>query len=164
MAYKTTRKKTGVNSYEKRTYNTKTGSTRITRTVKPTKSLTISRSVNKNGSVKTTTTNNINGWVTKTSKTSGSTPRSKSYKPKRTKSVKSYSSRSGRGGDLSLSAGGIFVIVLCIIIMAYFPTTVPYLIMFGGIIGAIWIFWMLLPWLVWGSIIIGVVYLISLFT
>ena len=42
MAYKTTRKKTGVNSYEKRTYNTKTGSTRITRTVKPTKSLTIS--------------------------------------------------------------------------------------------------------------------------
>lgn len=102
MAYKRTTRKTGNTTKTTRTYNTKTGRTRVTNTVKPTKSLTISRSVNKNGTVKTTRTYNNNGWITKSSSTSGTGI----FKPKKIRVPKSTSSRSYSGGGRSRSRGG----------------------------------------------------------
>lgn len=108
MAYKrTTRKIGGVKTTT--TFNNKTGSVRRSQTVKPTKSLTITRSINKNGTIKTTTTNNINGWITRKSSTTG-TGIVKAKKLRTPKSGGSSRQRSySRSGGRSSAAADAFV-------------------------------------------------------
>lgn len=71
MAYKIRKTRTGKTSTRTTTYNTSTGRTRVSHSVRPTKSLKITRSTNKNGTIKTTTTQNINGWITRKTSTQG---------------------------------------------------------------------------------------------
>lgn len=116
MAYKRTTRKTSGGAKMTTTYNTTTGRTRVTHTVKPTKSLTISRSRNKNGTIKTTRTYNNNGWVTRNTSSSG-TGVVKAKKIRHARSV-SYrgTSRRSQGGD----AGGELLILLMVIVL-FFP-------------------------------------------
>ena len=111
MAYKKSTRKVGAAKVTT-TYNTN-GNVRRTQTVKPTKSLTISRSVNRNGSVRTTTTNNINGWITRKSTTSGKPPKIRKMRAPKSSS-RSYRSRSSDGG------GELFVAIFLLIVIAPF--------------------------------------------
>lgn len=100
MAYKKTTRKTSGGA-KMTTTNHTSGHKRETHTVKPTKSLTISRSRNPNGTIKTTTTNTINGWTTRKTKTSGTgvvkSPRI------RTPKVRSGGRRSSKGDAIFIT-------------------------------------------------------------
>ena len=115
MAYKKSTRKTSGGAKITTTHNTN-GNTRRTHTVKPTKSLTISRSVNRNGSVRTTTTNTINGWTTRKSTTSGNPPKIKKMRAPKASS-RSYSGGRSGGSD---GGGELFVAIFLFIVIAPF--------------------------------------------
>jgi hypothetical protein len=112
MAYKKSTRKTSGGAKVTTTHNTN-GNTRRTQTVKPTKSLTISRSVNRNGSVRTTTTNTINGLTTRKSTTSGNPPKIRKMRAPKA----STRSRRSRGSD---GGGELFVAIFLFIVIAPF--------------------------------------------
>jgi hypothetical protein len=115
MAYKKSTRKTSGGAKVTTTHNTN-GNTRRTHTVKPTKSLTISRSVNRDGSVRTTTTNTINGWTTRKSSTSGKPPKIRKMRAPKTSS-RSYSRARSGGSD---GGGELFVAIFLFIVIAPF--------------------------------------------
>jgi hypothetical protein len=128
MAYKTTRHKTGKNTYTTRTYNTKTGRTRTTYTTKPSKGHTYSVSTNKNGSYRQSRSyKDSSGFVHRTSKNKVN-PVAKIKRIKNTtnsayknwnsvsRSRRSYNSGSADDGEwLILLIFGIFVVIKWII-------------------------------------------------
>lgn len=72
MAYKIRKTRIGKTSTRTSTYNTNTGRTRYSHTSTPSKSLKITRSVNKDGTIKTTTTQrNSSGFITRKTSTQG---------------------------------------------------------------------------------------------
>lgn len=160
MAYKRKTKNVGCNTTETTTQKSD-GSVRITRSRKHTPNLTISTSVGKNGRTKRTVTTNTNGWINRKSST---TP---TFKPIKTRIRKPATSstprRKSQNLDFNISGYLIFFLFCVGVSVTVFPATLPLVIFILGVMFSLWLLWMILPFLIWGSIIFGIVYLLSLF-
>lgn len=109
MAYKSTRQKTGTNSYETVTHNRKTGEIRRTQTVKLPEGTRSSSSSNKRPGVRISTTRKVGGGYTQ--KTSYSTVK---------KRKKSPANRSHKSKGSGLSFKTIFFLFLFLITVLFF--------------------------------------------
>ena len=106
----------------------------------------------KTGKTRTTYSQKLGGgWTKISTKTTGGSRRS---------------SRSS-GGDLSglLSLPLILFGVIALSIMYMWPVTIPYILgdtlVIGSVIFVVWLFFALLPYIIWGSIIFTIIYLIG---
>lgn len=135
MAYKSTKRKTGDNSTETKTYSTK-GGTRYTRT---TKINGVTRSVSwssKNPSkTKRTRTQRSGEYIDRRSNTSGPSNRSSSE------------DSSGSPFGLFLLIPALFLGFICFL----FPVTIPYIVVGVLVLGILWwvigIIFAMIPWL-----------------
>lgn len=152
MAYKRKQKKIGGTTYTK-TVSTKSDNT-TSQSYKASPSIRVTDSY-KNGKHKRTLTQNINGWITRKSVTSGS----KVYKPKKIR-VPKYSSgtrtRSRKNSDSGLGFVGIILFIAAILMFAISP------ILGGVVVGiALLVFLIYFIWVNIGLILlIGVIALL----
>ncbi len=150
MSYRRSRKKTGSNSYRTETRTTGKG-TRITNTTKSNLggriSKTHSTSFGKDGRLKITDTRNDNGLITRVSRTLGSKP--KTYKKP----------RGSRRKSSSISFSLWLWIIIGIMLMIFIPASIPIVLGIGGLFLALSILWMLLPYLIWGTVIFILIYI-----
>lgn len=160
MAYKRKTKNVGCNTTETTTQKSD-GSVRITRSRKHTPNLTISTSVGKNGRTKRTVTTNTNGWINRKSTT---TPK---FKPATKVSKPRVSSPRRRSSKSELNLSGTFIFfILCVVAFVFaFPATLPYVAWVFAILFSVWlVVWVLLPWILWGSILFGIGYILYYIT
>lgn len=151
MAYKRKTKKIG--STTKRTTTQSSKGTRITHSTKSslggTNKRTYSWSWSKDGRLKQTFTDNRNGWISRKSRTLGKKP--KTYRAPKWRSAKS--------SGLGMGAIVVFLIIGAILLGA---TSFPLLAVVAGILLAAWLIWILLPFLVWGGVIVFLIWLFLL--
>ena len=148
MAYKRKTKKTGPTT--KRTTTQSSKGTRITNSTKSslggTNKRTYSWSWSKSGRLKQTFTDNRGGWISRKSRTLGKKPRT--YKASR--------NRSAKNSGFGVSAIVVFLIIGTILLGV---TSFPLLAGIAGILLAVWIIWILLPFIVWGGVIALIIWL-----